>query len=148
MCSLLIARGGTDPNPNDGRAPYLGPYSYPMFSGTTFNRVRPFSLQYKWDELYMLKGKFSKQQWIGWFESDFRYPTVKFEHIGTILLRIMILQCVVWIPMSPSLDDNSARISDTTREQLSTDWLCTILPFIFLDRSVDYFQSLMQVQSS
>ena len=25
--------GGSDPVPNDGQAPYLGPYSYPMFSG-------------------------------------------------------------------------------------------------------------------
>ena len=41
------SEGGTDPNPNDGRAPYLGPYSYPMFSGTQFHRVRPFSLHYK-----------------------------------------------------------------------------------------------------
>ena len=60
------SEGGTDPNPNDGSAPYLGPYSYPMFSGKIF--IRSDLYRYNIIKVYTLhvKGEVSPNNNVDW----------------------------------------------------------------------------------
>ena len=59
--------------------------------------------------------------WIGWLESNFRNPTVTFWAIWMIILRELLKKYkVLYTALS---GQNSARICDTTREQLSIDFV-------------------------
>ena len=73
-----------------------------------------------------------KQCRLGEWKAILKSQQLKFEQIWMIHSRDLILQRFVWIPMSPSLDGNSARICDTTREQLSIDFVRRFLFTIYI----------------
>ena len=77
----------------------------------------------RWGWPSSLKEKFPQTaMWIGWVKSNSRNQTVK---VWANLDNPFRSYSFVWFPMLPSLDStcNSARICDTTREQLSTDFV-------------------------
>ena len=60
------SEGGTDPNPNDGPAPYLGPYSYPMFSGKIFIRLDFYLYNINKVHTLHVKGEVSPNKTVDW----------------------------------------------------------------------------------
>ena len=76
-----------------------------------------------------LKGKFPQTtMWVGWVESKFRNPTVKFwANFDNPFKRT---NCAKFC-MSPSLERNYARICDITRGQLAIDFVHRISRFFF-----------------